>query len=48
MADDLKEAAPTEQKDSTLDLDPELWDWARAAGVSREELLRALEASRPR
>lgn len=32
---------------SGLDQDPELWDWARTAGVSREELLAAVRETRP-
>lgn len=36
-------------EDATLELDAELetWDWARAAGVSREELRLALAAVPP-
>ena len=43
MADELKEAEERDEKARTPEQDPEIWDWARAAGVSREELLKALE-----
>lgn len=36
---------PDEQ--ASREQEPELWDWARTAGVSREELRAALEQSRP-
>lgn len=41
--------ATTLQSDANLDLDVELetWDWARAAGVSADELRQALQASLP-
>lgn len=29
-----------------VDQDPDLWDWARTAGISREELRAAVEQSR--
>jgi hypothetical protein len=48
MDDDLKQAAEADEQPGGLELDPEIWDWARTAGVSREELLRALELSPPR
>lgn len=41
-----KESRPLEPQNAVPDLDPELWDWARTAGVSREELLAAVEQSR--
>ena len=34
-----------EQPDA-VDQEPELWDWARTAGISREELRAAVEQSR--
>lgn len=46
MAEDLKHASEPERRDETQQHDPELWDWARTAGVSREELAAALERSR--
>ena len=48
MADDLKEAAEPGEQPGRAEQEPEVWDWARAAGVSREDLLKALEASRAR
>jgi hypothetical protein len=48
MADELKQANEQDEQPTGLDQDPELWDWARAAGVSREDLLRAIEHSPPR
>lgn len=48
MEDDLKQAAEADEQHAGLELDPEIWDWARTAGVSREELLRALELLPPR
>ncbi len=49
MDDDLKQAVRADEQERTgLAEDPEIWDWARTAGVSREELLRALELSPPR
>ena len=44
--EDSKDAGPPEEQSAALDLDPELWDWARTAGLSREELLAAVEQSR--
>lgn len=46
MAEDLKHASEPERRDDTQQQEPELWDWARTAGVSREELAAALERSR--
>lgn len=48
MEDDLKPATELDEGLIGLEQEPEMWDWARAAGVSREDLLRALELSRPR
>jgi len=45
MAED-KEARDGDESAPEAEQDSELWDWARAAGVSREDLLRALERSR--
>ena len=41
------DAATKQLNDANLELDRELetWDWARAAGVSADELRRALQAS---
>ena len=36
------ESLETDELTSGLDADPDLWDWARTAGVSREELLAAV------
>lgn len=47
MADDLRQEE-VEDPPAEAEAEPEVWDWARAAGVSREDLLRALESSRPR
>ena len=47
MAEDRKQADDEEdQARSRPEQDPELWDWARTAGVSREDLVKALERSR--
>ena len=48
MAEDRNEANESDEQPPVrlAEQDPELWDWARAAGVSREDLLRALELSR--
>jgi hypothetical protein len=40
--DKRNETLETDELTSGLDQDPELWDWARTAGVSREELLAAV------
>ena len=48
MADVLNEAAERDEQTGCAEQEPEIWDWARAAGVSREDLLKALEASRAR
>jgi DNA-binding phage protein len=48
MEDDLKQAGELTDEPIAMEQDPEMWDWARTAGVSREDLLRALELSRPR
>ena len=45
MADDFKEAVDLEQKPAEREPDEDGWDWVRAAGVSREELLLAIERS---
>lgn len=47
--DSAMDATPLQSKDANLDLDVELetWDWARAAGVSADELRQALQASFP-
>jgi hypothetical protein len=42
-----EEAWDHDEVAAEVEADPELWDWARAAGVSREDLLRALEQLRP-
>jgi len=41
------DATTLQSCDANLDLDAELetWDWARAAGVSADELRQALQAS---
>lgn len=44
--EDSKDPTPLEPLNPLADTDPELWDWARTAGVSREELLAAVEQSR--
>lgn len=36
-----------DEQTDCADQDPELWDWARTAGLSREELRAAVEQSRP-
>ena len=46
MAEDFKHAGEPERRDETEHQERELWDWARTAGVSREELAAALERSR--
>jgi hypothetical protein len=43
--EELKDIELDEQPDA-VDQDPELWDWARTAGISREELRAAVEQSR--
>jgi hypothetical protein len=48
MADDPKEAGEFHEQPAGAEQEPDVWDWARAAGVSREDLLKALEASRAR
>lgn len=48
MADELNETAERDEQTGCAEQEPEIWDWARAAGVSREDLLKALEASRTR
>ena len=45
--DDVEEV-PQPQQPSAEEQERETWDWARAAGVSREDLLRALELARRR
>ena len=44
--EDPKDIEPDEQP-TNADQDPELWDWARTAGLSRDELLAAVGRSRP-
>lgn len=41
------DATPQRANDAILELDAELelWDWARAAGVSADELRQALQSS---
>lgn len=47
--DDVDEVPePQQPKAEEEDQERETWDWARAAGVSREDLLRALRLARPR
>ena len=43
------DATTLQSSDADLDLDAELetWDWARAAGVSAEDLRQALRAALP-
>lgn len=48
MEDNLKQAAQADEQPAALEQEPDIWDWARTAGVSREELLRALELLPPR
>lgn len=43
--EELKDMERDEQP-GLADQDPDLWDWARTAGVSREELRAAVEQSR--
>lgn len=45
--DSAMDATTLQSNDANLDLDVELetWDWARAAGVSADELRQALQAS---
>ena len=43
--EELKDIELDEQTDP-VDQDPEAWDWARTAGISREELRAAVEQSR--
>jgi hypothetical protein len=43
--EELKDIELDEQTDP-VDADPEAWDWARTAGISREELRAAVEQSR--
>ena len=45
--DDVDEV-PEPQQPKAEEEERETWDWARAAGVSREDLLRALRLARPR
>ena len=47
--DRAMDATPLKSNDANLDLDVELetWDWARAAGVSAEDLRQALATSMP-
>jgi hypothetical protein len=45
--DDLNDRHDLDEQPAPLDQDPELWDWARTAGVSREELRAAVERSQP-
>ena len=42
--------ATTQRDDALLELDAELelWDWARAAGVSADELRQAISGSSPK
>ena len=46
MAEELKQATDFDEPAKPLETDCETWDWARAAGVSREDLLKAVELSR--
>jgi hypothetical protein len=45
--EELKETAGLDEQTTGPDQDPELWDWARTAGLSREELLVAVRQTRP-
>lgn len=47
MEDDLKPAEEAGEQPAGLEQETDLWDWARTAGVSREELLRALKLPPP-
>lgn len=47
MAEELKQATDLDEHPTPLDTESETWDWARAAGVSREDLLKAVELARP-
>jgi uncharacterized protein len=46
MADDRDNATTHEDELLSLEEQYELWDWARAAGVSAEELRKALQPAR--
>lgn len=48
MADELNESAERDDQTGCAEQEPDIWDWARAAGVSREDLLKALEVSQAR
>jgi hypothetical protein len=47
MAEELKQDRSLEEQPEPFEAESETWDWARAAGVSREELIKAVELSRP-
>jgi Protein of unknown function (DUF3606) len=46
MADDRDHPAAHEEELLSLEAQYELWDWARTAGVSEEELRKALQPAR--
>ena len=46
MAKD-KEGAPQDGAPAGLEQECETWDWARAAGISAEELRKAVQAEAP-
>ena len=47
MASDRNEALRPAEAQLSPEESCEMWDWARTAGVSREELLRAIEQESP-
>ena len=46
MADDRDDSKVRDDELPSLEEQYELWDWARAAGVSEEELRKALQPAR--
>lgn len=47
MADDKDETGKAEEPAPGPEESCNMWDWARTAGLSREELRRAIEQARP-
>lgn len=47
MANDFNEDFERELQDDVVEPESETWDWVRAAGVSREDLLRTLQLAQP-
>lgn len=43
MAEDKEARDRGDERAADAEQEPELWDWARAAGVSREDLAKALK-----